>query len=222
MPARYLKDYIQANSQKRLLLQLVDRSPGLLSKKTRDGRYYEVQEYKWKIMTPGSSQGAEVTEGYSPKTKSGKDNFTFQFLSRIPIGREVLAFSTPEGFINFEQPPVGPHEEDFSQDPQDQQPPPPSDSYYREAQATQENFPPPPEKHPSDRAREEMTAKYEHDFKLGLAGIVQAQIAAGCSPPEIMGEPTYADRNPTAPEWVKWIRKKATDMAWEQVISDLP
>lgn len=54
--------------------------------------------------------------------------------------------------------------------------------------------------------------KLAHDFKLGLAGIVQAMIVAGKSKEDIAKE---------APAWVIWIRKKAKEMAEEETIDEL-
>jgi hypothetical protein len=54
------------------------------------------------------------------------------------------------------------------------------------------------------------------DFKLGLAGVVQAMIAAGCSDDEIT---TGIERKrKTAPEWVTWIRQTAHEMASESAL----
>lgn len=52
-----------------------------------------------------------------------------------------------------------------------------------------------------------------HDWKLGLAGIVQAMIASGgYNDHEITGVGGNLDKKKTASEWAQWIRTKAQEL----------
>ena len=61
-----------------------------------------------------------------------------------------------------------------------------------------------------------------HDWKLGLAGIVQAMIIAGIDESKIMGETKPHEGTISAVEWATWIRSKAKEMAEKPDTSSLP
>ena len=58
-------------------------------------------------------------------------------------------------------------------------------------------------------------AKDVHDWKLGLAGIVQAMIISGREDMDITGEEMLMGKNLTAPQWARWIRQKAEKLSSE-------
>lgn len=75
--------------------------------------------------------------------------------------------------------------------------------------------PPPVQMHQnsSDKRQEDFQLeKATHDYKLGLAGVVQAMLTAGRTDAEITGHDDMSPQR-TASQWVHWIRDHAHEMA---------
>lgn len=111
-------------------------------------------------------------------------------MDRIQPGQLMRASLNDKGYVSWDAPPAG---EAALAEP---------NNNFKEVQA---------ERKYSEAVQDRNDDRLVHDFKLGLAGIVQAMLIKGCDDELITGVPHAQPKS--AEEWVIWIRNKAQGMA---------
>lgn len=212
MPALYLKDRLSRAPGRKLTLTIVNRSPGIISKKKKDGSYYQVYEFQFRTQT-----GEEFVESIWPQTTTGKPNPLLSILQSTPLGQSVDAFLNERGFMDFAP---GGATNEYNQDPSGFPPSPQELASHQKAfdqmqsQPLAPGAPLPPWPPPY--------VATEKDFILALHGVVQAQLSGDLGWWHIRGEPEPTvealRKPPSAEDWLKWIGDKAKAMYAQSII----
>lgn len=153
------------------------------TKKKKDGTFMDVYDYTFHTRADGKNHTEMIMDFVHDAS-----------LAAAQVNQICRASLNAKGFVAWEVLPMGPESASIPQ--------PASGSAMVKA-----------ERQFSAQSSANDQAATAHDWKLGLAGIVQAMIIAGKDPGEITGDILYKGQAMSAFEWARWIRNKANELA---------